>query len=357
MPLVLVCADTAAQRRQLLVQLQAQLASAHGEAPLLVLDLSGSGGALASVIGPTSRWQPYAAEAWADQIWQQLVPVLQPWSELLEGALDLLERPASREIPGLDALLCCLYLADQCAGEAAVAATAVVVVLPPLEQALPLLQLACRGPDLLEGLWRPLLLWWSQTRDRLAQFELVLRLRLPAAAGLELSQRWRSCLEGLAQRLDAATAAPEVLLALASGPEDLGDLGPRIAAIPLCGLPRLRLWLDGDLAGAAAAALEQQFALPVLIGPAARIAPHAPAWLAAPLPAATTLWDTQNGIQRCRLYLPGLQRQGLQVQRRDQSLQIRSGGLRLVVPLPGGWSALQCRSARLEAPWLVIDFS
>lgn len=53
-----------------------------------------------------------------------------------------------------------------------------------------MLQLACGGPDLLEGLWRLLLLWWSQTRQRLAQVEL--RLRLPSAENLELSSRWRS---------------------------------------------------------------------------------------------------------------------------------------------------------------------
>lgn len=356
LPTYLVCGETAPQRRQLLSRLQLQLASSGRVSCVLALDLVGADADAGPSPGePPMRWQRYAPEPWADQIWEQLQPVLEPWSALLEGSLDHLERPSSREIPGLDALLSCLYLAHHAADGGTDGADALIVVLPPLEQALPLLQLACRGPDVLEGLWRPLLLWWSQTRQRLAQVELLLRLRLPSADNLALSEPWRQALERLAERLCAPQA--EVLLALAAEPEDLASLGRRLVAIPLCGMPRLRLWLDAELPAAATVPLEQQFGLPLFSGRRLPSSSDAADWLNRQLPLQTTLWETpDHGVWRCRLYLPGLEREGLQVQRQDHCLQIRSSGMRLAVPMPEEWAQLTCRSARLDAPWLVIDF-
>ncbi|MFM7265054.1 MAG: hypothetical protein ACKOZW_05590 [Cyanobium sp.] len=321
-----------------------------------MLDLAGSQpGEDCPSAGPDTRWQRYERDAWAEQIWQQLLPVLEPWSDLLEGTLAADDPPPSREIPGLETLLACLYLADRCARDVAVEADALILLVPPLEQSLPLLQLACRGPELLEGLWRPILLWWSETRQRLAQVELLLRLRLPSAETLELSSRWRDCLGQLAERLRAPSV--EVLLALAVEREDLDGLGARIVCLPLSGLPRLRLWLDTALPSATLEPLERQLCLPLLIGPAQRFRRQACDWFASALPAETLLWESHGAVQRCRLYLPGLDRQGLQVQRQNKTLQIRSGGLRLSVPLPPGWSQRVCRSARVESPWLVIDFA
>jgi hypothetical protein len=370
--LLLVCAETGPQRRWLVNQALAALVHQDAGRSILAIDLSGGAAPPpAAAPAPGLDWRAYAGEPWADQIWQQLLPVLQPWWELLDGAAAVAERPGRQEVPGLDAVLRCLFLADQCAGQSTSQDTSPVphmlVILPPLEQALPMLQLACRGPELLEGLWRPLLQWWSQTRQRLAQFELVLRLRLPSAESLELSERWYGCLEHLAQRLSPAAATAEVLLAVAADAADLGDLGglgdlgARIAALPLCGLSRLRLWLDADLPDAMAAQVQRQLAIPVLIGNQQRQVLErqhldSQAWLRQPLPQQTLLWQEGEGLRRCRVHLPGLQREGLQVQRIGQILQIRSAGLRLAVPMPPGWSQLVCRSARIDSPWLAIDF-
>lgn len=355
--LLLVCADTGPQRRWLLDQALAHWLSPSAGRTARVIDLSGTG------MEPPSRgtvpppdWRADAGEHWDQQIWQQLIPVLQPWWELLEGTLALPDRPGRREIPGLESVLQCLYLADQCAGLHTGAAPDTLVILPPLEQALPLLQLACRGPEMLEGLWRPLLQWWSQTRQRLAQFELLLRVRLPSAESLELSERWHSSLERLAERLDPATAAAEVWLAIAAESAELAGLGRRVAALPLCGLPRLRLWLDADLPGAEADQLRQQLAMPLLIGGRARQGLDSQAWLRQSLPDQTVLWQESGQRRCCRLYLPGVQREGLQVQQIEQALQVRSAGMRLLVPMPGAWSQLACRSARIDSPWLVIEF-
>lgn len=355
--LLLVCAETAPQRRWLVEEALAELLHQERERSPLVIDLSGTAVAPpAQGSAPALDWHAYDGESWAEQIWQQLLPVLQPWWELLDGASAVPEPPGRQEIPGLDAVLRCLFLADQCAGQSTAEAQEILVILPPLEQALPMLQLACRGPDLLEGLWRPLLQWWSQTRQRLAQFELVLRLRLPSADSLELADRWRDCLERLAERLDPVAATAEVLLAVAAEPADLEGLAARLAALPLCGLPRLRLWLDADLPDGVAVQVQQQLAMPLLIGCRDRQGLDSQVWLRQPLPQQTVLWQDRQGLKCCRLYLPGLQREGLQVQRIEQILQIRSAGLRLAVPMPQGWSQLACRSARIDSPWLVIDF-
>ena len=355
--MLLVCADTAMQRRWLVDEALAFWLKPDPARPSMVIDLSGAGGTPPDHYAiPGLVWHAEPVDRWPEQIWQQLIPVLQPWWQLLDGEAVLPHPPGRREIPGLDAVLACLFLADQCCGLPVDEAVDTLVILPPLEQALPVLQLACRGPDLLEGLWRPLLQWWAQTRQRLAQFELVLRLRLPSAESLELSERWRGSLSKLAHRLKATSAAAEVWLAVAAEPADLGRLGSRVAALPLCGLPRCRLWLEPDLPDAVADPLRQELGMPLLLGSREGHGLDSQAWRHQPLPAETVLWQESDGRRCGRLYVPGLQRDGLQVQQIEQMLQIRSAGFRLQVPMPVAWSQLTCRSARIDAPWLVVEF-
>ncbi|MFM1813068.1 MAG: hypothetical protein RLZZ336_2006 [Cyanobacteriota bacterium] len=348
-PLLLVVADTASQRRQLtravlehrerqghtvaLVDLACDLTMRDGQRPI----------------------QRYDADAWADTIWQGLVPVLAPWLALLELEPADAERPFLGAVPGLDTVLRALYLA-QCWHDRQPAST-LVVVMPPLAQASEILQLLRRGPDLLEGLWSPLLTWWSQTRQRLAQFELVLRLRLPEAETLALSTAWRRRLQELAARLVHDTAPVEALLALAVDAEDLPQLSGRVAALPLCGLCQPRLWLEGELPGPALDQLACSWDLPVLHGRSADQTLAFEPWLDQPLRRESQCWlDGPDGT-RCRLLLPGLVREGLRVRQSGQQLLVRSGGLQLEVPLPREWSQLTCRSARIDAPWLDIGLS
>jgi hypothetical protein len=348
-PLLLVVADTAAQRRQLTL---AALRHGQRQGPTVaVVDLTGD----RTLPEGQLPLQHYDADAWADSLWRGLVPVLEPWLALLELEAVAAERPFLGAIPGLDTVLRALYLA-QCWQERQ-PGCALVVVMPSPAQACEILQLLRRGPDLLEGLWSPLLAWWSQTRQRLAQFELVLRLRLPGSDSLVLSPAWRSRLEDLAARLQHEPEPVEVLLALAVDAQDLSRLDTRVAALPLCGLAQPRLWLEGLLPESAVDQLAGRWGLPLLQGRSDQRGLGFEPWLSQPLCSERRRWlDGPDGY-RCRLLLPGLVREGLRVFQAEQQLLIRSGGLQLEVPLPAHWSQLACCSARIDAPWLEIGLS
>lgn len=347
--LLLVVADIPSQRRALTRVLLKRCEQQRQRVEVVDLSADLNPEALASPL------RTYEAEAWADRIWQELIPALGPWLELLELDDAEAERPPVRAIPGLDSVLQALYVAD--CWHSLPPGSSLLVVLPPPAQAVEILQLLRRGPDLLEGLWKPLLAWWAVTRQRLAQFELVLRLRLPTADSLELSPTWRSRLQRLALRLMDAQDPVEAVLGLAAEAEDLPGLDARVAALPLCGLSGLRLWLDARLDSGVVTQLSDRWQLPLLVAESGAVSAEFATWLELPLIRDAQLWLTDAEGSRCRLFLPGLTREGLQVRRRDQQLLIRSTGLRLEIPLPDDWSQLSCRSARVEAPWLELGFS
>jgi len=346
--LLLVLADIATQRRQLARALHERCA--QRQIPVEVVDLSDDPGPPL----PAAVLRPWEPQTWADAVWQELVPALAPWLELLDLEPDDWQRPPLGTIPGLDAVLRALFLA-RCWQNRSPDST-LLVVMPPPRQAVEILQLLRGGPELLEGLWTPLLLWWGRTRQRLAQFERIQQLRLPATESLELSPAWRTPLEQLAAQLAVAGDGVETLLGLSAEMDDLPLLGGRIAALSLSGLSGLRLWLEGGLPAAELERLVQLWQLPLLASapgdPPADFGP----WLQQPLEPEPWRWLTAGDERLCRLFLPGLGREGLQVGHSEGRLLIRSGGLRLAVPLPEGWSQLDCRSARLDPPWLEISF-
>lgn len=348
-PLVLLVADTASQRRRL-TQAVLDRCDRLGQAAA-VMDLAGD----LILSRPHQPLQRYDPEAWADTVWQGLLPALAPWFALLElDAVDG-ERPCLGAIPGLGTVLRALYLAQ--GWHELQPGIALVVVMPPLAQTTEILQLLRRGPELLEGLWSPLLLWWSQTRQRLAQFELVLRLRLPDAESLALSPVWRSCLQDLASRLRQVPEPVEAVVALAADAEDLPLLDGRVAALALCGLAQPRLLLEGDLAPSVRDQLVARWELPIMLGRSTPSPLAFEPWLEQPLRAETCSWIVGPDGCRCRLLLPGLVRENLRVRQADQQLLIRSGGLQLDVPLPPERAQLTCRSARIDSPWLEIGLS
>jgi hypothetical protein len=354
--LILICAETAAQRRRL-ARAAVDQGHRHGGAVRCV-DLSGEGGLVLDSL-PVQGLEPVRFDpgAFAQELWGQLAPVLQPWLTLLE--LPEPENPGPPwPLPGLADGLRCLFLAQQWhALDAAAGADTdaqLVVLMPPLPQSLEILRLARRGPDLLQEQWLPLLAWWDDTRQRLAQFELVLRLRLPAAKGLRLPQVWHRRLQGLADQL-AAAQGTEVLLAMHLDAEDLPMLESRLVSLALAGLPGVRLWLQAARADGALHQLRSRLGLPVLLERAGEAVGFGP-WLEQPLQADPVRWQAGEAGHRCRVFVPGVQRQGLQVRRLDDRLLLQASGQRLELPLPAACSQLDCCAARVAAPWVELDF-
>ena len=347
-PLRLICAETLPQRRALCDLAVAACRDAGADPQ--ILDLAGDleRGAAAAPLQRLDDAQ------WSAQLWAQAQPVLQPWLQLLELEPDDNALTVS-QVPGLASVLRCLYLADQLQSH-----EDWVVLLPASPQALEIVRLALQGPELLEGLWQPLLQWWDLTRARLAQFELVLRLRLPQAADLQLSASWRSALAHLAQRLSGSAGlepAAELWLAMAVDAEDsLSSLNRRLVPWPLNGLSRLRVWLQGELCASATEQLGASWQLPLLVQATRPDVASVGSWLAQAFAEPAMDWQLEGGEHRCRIVLPGLERDGLVVRQFEQQLLVRSGAHQLVVPLPPDVAMLSCRSARVESPCLLLRF-
>ncbi len=354
--LIVVCGDTPQQRRQLIEALLRRLDRQHRKlqpgAPLnravRVVDLSGEPLLLSADVEVT-RFRPRDVAA---AVWRELQEPLAPWLALLQ--LEGLDPRPPWAFPGLDAVLRCLFWADALASQPD--STTVLVVLPPLPQALPILRLARRGPELLESLWLPLLGWWGETRQRLSHLELVLRLHLPEAGGLQLSERWRGDLDRLAAALDPANGCELVLAIAAEAGLDLALIQNRIAALPLSDLPLSRVWIqDRETADGAEGPLAR-FGLPLLSAADLVHDPEGAAWLDQPVVQRPVEWRQLAAGGCCRLFLPGLQPSDLEVHQVNDTIVLETAEHRLVLAMPKDWVQWDCHAARVVSPWLEIDF-
>lgn len=329
----LACAVVAAQGRGAVLDLSGEqwLAQRAALLPELELELH------------TYRAVPYALG-----LWQQLEPRLADWLQLLE--LQALQPLLIPPLPGVDMLLRCLALAEALEQNADL-----TVLLPAPSEAMALLELARTGPALVETLLEPLLSWWDQTRQSLASFERVLRLRLPSAGSLRLDQRWRQRLEHMAALL-AVDGPWQLSLALECADTQAELLRQRLSCLCMRGFMPNRLGLHGPAAGAVLADppswWPQQLPGVELSDPFSTDA--ASALLHREAVRLQSRFDAAAGM--VRLPLPGVTKAELDVQQCGTTLVLIVGGQRKLVSLPDGLQERQCSGARLEQGWLELRF-
>ena len=375
----LISADLPSAALALVAQLQCRLAS-QGVQPQLI-DLSGEG-LLASLDVPARQLSCFGCGSYQVLVWGRIKPGLMEWLELLqlhEARPELL--PA---LPGLTQLLQCCALADWLAppmdptpdgalanqsSSDGVASGSMpmeiasdppdsIVLLPPLHQALELMELARTGPALLDQWLEPLLLWWQQTRRGLSRLDLLLRLSLPDGDALRLSPLWRKRMDHLAAQL-ADPARHQWLCALDGGWGPTPLLGDRLCRIYLRQFQLARLWITGPAAGLAQGALAAVKG-PMLVGhgtPLRHGGNQLEAWLAAPWSAELAVhWLHEGDRTLCQLLLPGLRRELLKVQQIDQELLIEVGGSSRRLPLPEFLGDKQCSGAKISGRFLQLQF-
>lgn len=348
MAVVLLVADQPQQALEL-VMAQQRLAAAG----LMVLDLNGETSHLLEgrdLQGGSLRWEAFVAQEHAAALWPDLEGPLRPWAAMLGVSIDSPTPPWL--VPGLEDLQRVLWLADRLAmATADPEVNTVTVLLPPLAQALPLLRLAQRAPELVLSLWDPLLTWWSETRQRLSHLELVLRLQLPSADSLRPPTPWLERCRLLAARLKDAPRL-DVALALSGDADSWPLQRRRLAALPLSGYPLHRLWIQGQ--GWTTPLLEG-WSPPLLLGDAS--------WadrqdsllnlLAQPAPSIPlTHWEDEL----CRVFAPGVGREDLRVQQQEDALVISALGQRRIIPLPETCRQREPASARVCAPFVEVVF-
>ena len=358
----LISADLPSDALALVGQLQRRLSSQGLHPP--VLDLSGEGLLVGQDGGvkTVTVFQRWDAQL---QTWGRIKPGLKDWLALLNLQEARLEH--CPPLPGLTQVLQCVALAEWLAAVAAGEPTAAsaqaggnepVVLLPPLNQALELLELALTGPALLDQWLDPLLLWWQETRQSLSRLDLVLRLNLPDAEALRLAPRWRQHLQHLAALL-ADPGGHALLCVLDGGPLAATRLGDRLCQAYLRGFPPARLWLTGPETAAARLVLEE-IQGPMVLGHGPQLhqgGAELEAWLQQPCGVEVGLdWQLDQEQPIGRLLLPGLRKGLLQVKQIDQSLMIQVGGSIRLVSLPESLVGRQCIGARISGRHLLLQF-
>ena len=128
-----------------------------------------------------------------DDIWMMLNPHALEWWKLLGlEDKDSLELPC---LPGIEDLTRIIKLAQVIDEHKDF--NLLIVILPHPLHAIKLLQMAQKGPDLVEQLVDPLLNWWDKTRKSLSAVEKMFRLNLPSSKKLRLEDVWKKKLETL----------------------------------------------------------------------------------------------------------------------------------------------------------------
>ncbi len=370
----LITADLPSDALALVGQLQGHCA---GQAPPpALLDLSGEAW-LAHRDWGASAVTVFRRGESQRQVWERVRPGLGEWLALLQQEEARSER--CPPVPGLGQLLQVVALAewlaqpgddgipvDSAFGEATPGTSACLpggdrerlVLLPPLHQALELLELAQMGPALLDQWLEPLLLWWQETRKSLSRLDLLLRLSLPEGDALRLAPLWQQRLQQLADLL-ADPQRHQWLCVLDGGAGMAIPLCDRLCQVYVKGFQPARLWL----AGAATEEARQALAPirgPLVIGHGPQLhagGPQVDAWLARPWQAEPRLqWQLQAEPARCSLLLPGLRKQLLQVQQIDRDLLVAVGGSSCLLPLPAALAGQRCTGAKLSGRHLQLQF-
>lgn len=348
MAVVLLVADQPQQALDLVMAQQRLAASG-----LVVLDLNGETSHLLEgrdLQGGSLRWEAFVAQEHAAALWPDLEGPLRPWAAMLGVSIDSPTPPWL--VPGLEDLQRVLWLADRLAvATADPEVRTVTVLLPPLAQALPLLRLAQRAPELILSLWDPLLNWWSDTRQRLSHLELVLRLQLPSAESLRPPTPWLERCRLLAALLNDEQRL-DVVLALSGDADSWPLQRRRLAALPLSGYPLHRLWIQGE--GWSTSLLEG-WSPPMLLGGTSPANQEDPleTLLAQEAPRINL---TDWADQLCRVFAPGVGRGDLRVQQQEDALVISALGQRRIIALPEACRQREPASARVCAPFVEVVF-
>ncbi|MEB3260187.1 MAG: hypothetical protein VKP63_06140 [Cyanobacteriota bacterium] len=320
---------------------------------LSVIDLSGE--QWLSLFGPVAgELRCFEAVPVALGLWEGVQPRLEGWWRLL--GLARREAHLIPPLPGVEPLLQCLYLAEQL-DALATTGQRVTVLLPSPASAMALLELACTGPDLVDGLLDPLVRWWEQTRQSLGALPKLAGLDLPCGSELRLEPHWRQRLERLALLLTSQDRH-ELTLGLEAGDPGARLVSHRLSRVALRGAHPTRLLLHGR---AAPAVHEVLAALPV-----------APVLASAQDVEALSLSDLVAFLARANgapsgvcldqaagtLSLPmlGLRKDQLQVRQLGARIVLLSGGHRRLVALPAPFDRQTCVGAKLEGGRLELRF-
>ena len=284
-------------------------------------------------------------------IWQNLNPHAIEWWKLLSlDNKDSLELP---DLPGIEDLTRIIQLAeviDQLKEH-----EVLIVVMPPPLHAIKLLQMAQKGPDLIEKLLEPLLNWWDATRKSLSAVEKMLRLHLPSSQQLRLTEHWKNKFEAL-QKITINKNRHNFLAFLDHEFKNYDQLQHRLSTFALHGAFPTHLAIqDGN------SELMQKIKRNYENAPITLIQ-----WSEEDREICSKIIfdsvcnkETDFKVEdrkTIHLFIPGIDKKSLKVKQTAGNIHILNRGSHRSIDIPQSWRTLQCQRAQIESDWLILTF-
>ena len=286
-----------------------------------------------------------------DNIWMMLNPHALEWWKLLGlEDKDSLELPC---LPGIEDLTRIIKLAQVIDEHKDF--HLLIVILPHPLHAIKLLQMAQKGPDLVEQLVDPLLNWWDKTRRSLSTVEKMFRLNLPSSKKLRLEDAWKKKFETL-QRITSERNQHNFICFIDQESRNLDQLQHRFSTFALhSAFPTHLVIQDAEKA-----ILEQiesdcsDSPFTLIKWPEEKQKNIAKMLLEAPSNRQTKF--TINEDRSINIFMPGVQKNFLNIKQTFESIHLIYQGNHRLIEIPEAWKKMRCERAQIKLSWLTLSF-
>ena len=286
-----------------------------------------------------------------DDIWMMLNPHALEWWKLLGlEDKDSLELPC---LPGIEDLTRIIKLAQVIDEHKDF--NLLIVILPHPLHAIKLLQMAQKGPDLVEQLVDPLLNWWDKTRKSLSTVEKMFRLNLPSSKKLRLEDVWKRKFETL-QRITSERNQHNFICFIDQESRNLDQLQHRFSNFALHGAFPTHLVIQD----AEKLIVEQirsdcsDIPFTLIKWPEEKQQNIAKMLLEAPSNRRTKFTNEEN--MSIHIFMPGVQKKSLRIKQTVDNIYLIYQGNHRAIEIPEAWKKMRCGRAQIKLSWLTLLF-
>ena len=286
-----------------------------------------------------------------DNIWVTLNPHALEWWELLGlEDKDSLELPC---LPGIEDLTRIIKLAQVIDEHKDF--NVLIVILPHPLHAIKLLQMAQKGPDLVEQLVDPLLNWWDKTRESLSTVEKMFRLNLPSSNKLRLEDAWKKKFETL-QTITSERNQHNFICFIDQELKNLDQLQYRFSTFALHGaFPTHLVIQDAErviFEQIESDCYDSPFTL--IKWPEESQKNIAKMLLEAPSNRQTKFTSKED--ISIHIFMPGVQKNFLKIKQTIGNIHLIYQGNHRLIEIPEAWKKMRCERAQIKLSWLKLSF-
>ena len=284
-------------------------------------------------------------------IWTMLNPHALEWWKLLGlEDKDSLELPC---LPGIEDLTRIIKLAQVIDEHKDF--NLLVVILPHPLHAIKLLQMAQKGPDLVEQLVDPLLNWWDKTRKSLSTVEKMFRLNLPSSKKLRLEDAWKKKFETL-QRITSERNKHNFICFIDQESRNLDQLQHRFSTFALhSAFPTHLVIQDAEKAILEQIESDCSYSPFTLIKwPDEKQQNIAKILLEAASNRQTKF--TKYEDRSINIFMPGVQKNFLKIKQTFENIHLIYQGNHRLIEIPEAWKKMRCERAQIKSSWLTLSF-